>query len=272
MPITGRWIEPFCGSCVVALNVRPRRAILADTNRHIIALYQAIQSGIVTAAVVAEYLHEEGAKLSIDGDKHYYAVRDRFNREGSSLDFLFLNRSCFNGVMRFNRKGGFNVPFCHKPDRFAQAYITKISNQVRNLARVMLDKEWSFEVLDFRTVLEQAGPGDVVYADPPYAGRHVDYYNSWDEDHEADLTARLKRLPCQFILSTWIKNRYRENPNVNEHWRTAQHTIVSIDHFYHVGSSEDLRHSMEEGIISNVPPIERVSRVESKPQTLTLAI
>jgi len=73
-------------------------------------------------------------------------VRDRFNREASPYDFLFLNRACFNGMVRFNRKGGFNVPFCRKPDRFRPAYITKICNQLKWAASVMKDKDWTFLV------------------------------------------------------------------------------------------------------------------------------
>lgn len=124
-----RWIEPFCGSCVVALNVQPKRALLTDSNLHIIRLYQEIQGGDLTPAVAKRFLVEEGEKLRASGEDHYYAVRKRFNSKPNSLDFLFLNRSCFNGVMRFNRRGKFNVLYGHKPERFAQAYITKITNR-----------------------------------------------------------------------------------------------------------------------------------------------
>ena len=140
----GRWVEPFLGSGVVAFNLRPERALLTDTNRHIIGLYQAIQSGEINQEAVRNYLETEGDKLSQSGAEYYYAVRHRFNENGSPLDFLFLNRSCFNGVMRFNRKGEFNVPFGHKPQRFAKAYITKIVNQVGWVARQMQGREWNF--------------------------------------------------------------------------------------------------------------------------------
>jgi DNA adenine methylase len=59
--------------------------------------------------------------LKKGGQDYYLEVRKRFNEFGNPLDFLFLNRSCFNGIMRFNSKGGYNVPFGHKPERFAQA-------------------------------------------------------------------------------------------------------------------------------------------------------
>jgi len=51
----------------------------------------------------------------------------------------------------------------------------------------------------------------LVYADPPYAGRHVDYFNSWSESDETELGDLLKKLPCDFILSTWHSNEFRTN-------------------------------------------------------------
>jgi len=246
-----RWVEPFCGSCVVALNVQPERALLCDSNVHIIRMYQDIQSGRVTPGLAREFLTEQGKKLSTGGESYYYEVRERFNREPCSLDFLFLNRSCFNGVMRFNRKGGFNVPYCHKPDRFAQAYVTKIANQIRRIAEVVAMREWIFAASDFRETLAGAAPGDFVYADPPYAGRHVDYFNSWSEVDEQDLAKLLKGLPCGFILSTWHSNEFRTNTMIGENWTCPGIHVLTREHFYHVGSSEDLRHPMVEALITN---------------------
>ncbi|MGD0261176.1 MAG: Dam family site-specific DNA-(adenine-N6)-methyltransferase [Verrucomicrobiota bacterium] len=246
-----RWVEPFCGSCVVALNVQPERALLCDSNVHIIQLYQNVQSGSLTPGMVREFLVREGERLSAGGEEYYYTVRERFNRQPSSLDFLFLNRSCFNGVMRFNRKGGFNVPYCHKKDRFAQAYVTKITNQIRRIADVVAIRDWTFAVSDFRQTLRNAAPGDLVYADPPYAGRHVDYFNSWSEADEQDLASLLKGLPCGFILSTWHSNEFRSNAMIAENWNCPGVHVLTRQHFYHVGSSEDLRHPMVEALITN---------------------
>jgi DNA adenine methylase len=260
----GRWIEPFCGSGVVALNVQPQRALLADTNVHIIKLYKAIQSGSITPGIVRQYLESEGENLKGRGEDFYYEVRERFNIKGDSLDFLFLNRSCFNGVMRFNRQGKFNVPFGHKPNRFAPAYITKIVNQVRNLAEILSHKEWQFEVMDFRETLKTARQGDLVYVDPPYAGRHVDYFNSWDEADETTLVALLKNLPCRFILSTWHSNQYRENAAISQHWQTEEYYIQTTDHFYYVGATEELRNSMKEALITNYYVEQPTERADSK--------
>ena len=250
-----RWVEPFCGSCAVVLNVQPKRALLSDTNLHIVRLYQEIQSGKLTPDLVREFLTSEGVKLSSKGEPYYYEVRERFNDGPSSLDFLFLNRSCFNGVIRFNRRGRFNVPYCHKPERFAQAYVTKITNQVRQIAQVLASVDWTFVVRDFRETLATVGTGDFVYVDPPYAGRHVDYFNSWTDTDEADLGAKLGALKCDFLLSTWYGNEFRKNPAIDLVWRPAGFDIATREHFYHVGAAEDLRHPMVEALISNFPTV-----------------
>ncbi len=100
----GRWIEPFVGSGVVVFNLRPDRALLSDTNEHIIRLYQRIQNGEITQATVRQYLAAAAPLLAAGEADYFYEVRSRFNNSGDSLDFLFLNRSCFNGVMRFNKR------------------------------------------------------------------------------------------------------------------------------------------------------------------------
>jgi len=248
-----RWVEPFCGSCVVALNVQPKRALLTDSNVHIIRLYQEIQSGSLTPALAKGFLAEEGEKLRAGGETYYYAVRDRFNVQPTSLDFLFLNRSCFNGVMRFNRHGKFNVPYGHKPERFAQAYVTKITNQIRRISEVISACDWTFGAADFHQTLASAQTGDLVYADPPYAGRHVDYFNSWSESDETELGNLLKRLPCRFILSTWHSNEFRTNAMIERHWNDRRFHLLTREHFYLVGSTEGLRHPMIEALITDFP-------------------
>jgi DNA adenine methylase len=243
----GRWIEPFLGSGVVALNLAPERALLSDTNPHIINFYRAIQRGETDQSSVREFLRMEGEKLAARGADYYYEVRERFNSEGSSLDFLFLNRSCFNGVMRFNRVGRFNVPFGHKPQRFTKAYITKIVNQVGWVSKLLRNRDWEFRAARWDELLCEATPGDFVYLDPPYIGRHTDYYNSWDEAQAGRLAAGARKLPCGFALSMWVENRYRKNTHIAEFWSGLETRVCG--HFYHVGSSESLRNEIDEALI-----------------------
>ncbi|OGS99995.1 MAG: DNA adenine methylase [Gallionellales bacterium RIFCSPLOWO2_12_FULL_59_22] len=264
----GRWVEPFCGSGVVALNLQPKRALLCDSNIHIIQFYKDIQSGQLTSLGVREFLSEQGAKLLSIGEVYFYEVRERFNNKPNSLDFLFLNRSCFNGVMRFNRSGRFNVPFCRKPERFAPAYITKIVNQVQTISRVVSVSDWEFKVADFRESIAAAKRDDFVYADPPYAGRHTDYFNGWSEQDEADLADLLSNLPCKFILSTWHSNEFRTNLQVEKNWVSEHFHIFTKAHYYHVGAAEELRHPMLEALITNFGYNEAVGSHEARQQSL----
>ena len=251
---------------MVALNVQPKRALLTDSNVHIIRLYQEIQRGDLTPALAKSFLVEEGEKLCSGGESYYYEVRERFNARPVSLDFLFLNRSCFNGVMRFNRRGKFNVPYGHKPERFAQAYVTKITNQIRRISEAISACDWTFAAADFRQTLASTQPGDLVYADPPYAGRHVDYFNSWSESDETELGSLLKQLPCRFILSTWHSNEFRTNAMIQRHWNNPHFHLLMREHFYHVGSTEDLRHPMIEALITNFPVSPQPQEIEATEQ------
>lgn len=255
----GRWIEPFLGSGVVALNLQPQQALLADANPYIIGLYRAIQGGSITADQVRSHLQREGNLLNSSGDSYYYEVRSRFNAAvgepeiGSQrlLDFVFLNRACFNGLMRFNRRGQFNVPFCRKPQRFAPAYITKIANQV-DWARQRIPQDWEFVVQPWQQTLASAGAQDFVYLDPPYIGRSADYFNTWQAAEAEELADRTRSLPCGYALSMWLGNAHRQNPHIPQCW--PHHDIRSYDHFYHLGSTEALRGQVQEALI--LPPPE----------------
>lgn len=250
--VNGRWIEPFMGSGVVGFNVRPNKALFADVNPHIVNFYNAIKTRHITSAKAKAFLEEEGSRLRQKGDEHYYAIRERFNKHGEPFDFLFLSRACFNGVIRFNKKGGYNVPFGHKPERFAQAYVTKITNQIKYVENALEQYDWTFICADFRDLIAQATNEDFLYFDPPYIGRHTDYYNSWNEKDEDDLFDRLVTAPSKFILSTWHSNQYRRNIVLEKH--AKQFVVLTKEHFYHVGASENNRNSMLEAIVLNYTP------------------
>jgi len=243
----GKWLEPFLGSGVLLFNLEPQRALVTDSNIHIIKFYKEIQSREITSEKVRAFLEKEGKTLLKNGEDYYYEVRKRFNETGSSYDFLFLNRACFNGVMRFNSKGKFNVPFCRKPKRFAKQYITKITNQVEWLSNLMESKKWKFEVMDWKKAVKEANENDFIYLDPPYFGRHTNYYDVWTEFDLIDLAKFLQNTKCGFALSLWYQNRYRKNEYVDKLF--SDFTIKKYEHFYHVGSKESLRNSMTEALI-----------------------
>lgn len=255
---SGKWIEPFMGSGVVGFNIRPKKAVFSDTNPHIINFYNEIKSGEITSTFVRQFLENEGAKLAKMGADYYYEVRERFNEKGNPMDFLFLNRSCFNGMIRFNGSGKFNVPFGHKPNRFAPAYVTKIVNQISYVEDALQLNDWGFVCQNFEDAIAVAKGKDFIYCDPPYIGRHTDYYNSWQDENEKRLYQLLSNSDAKFILSTWHSNQHRENAYIDSLW--SDFYMVTKEHFYHVGAKEKNRKPMLEALIMNYEPVLKIEK------------
>lgn len=243
------WVEPFMGSGVVGFNLAPHKAIFADKNPYLIDFYQQLQKGKITASIVRDFLEKEGKLLEEKDDEYYYQVRDRFNQHHDPLDFLFLNRSCFNGMIRFNKEYKFNVPYGHKPQRFSKAYITKIVNQVAHVEKLLKENDWQFKCQSFEKTISDSPENSFIYCDPPYIGRHVDYYDSWDEELELHLKELLFKKNTKFMLSTWDHNHYRKNDYISTIWGDCNK--VTKEHFYYVGAKESNRNSMTEALLTN---------------------
>ena len=238
------WVEPFVGTGVVAFNVAPKRALLCDKNQYIIAFYQGIQDGSITSAKVREFLEYHGSNLEKLGSQYYKKMRDRFNENGDPLYFLFLNRSDFNGMIRFNRQGQFNVPFCQKPNRFSKAYVTKICNQISNVSNIMQGKDWTFMCCSWQKAFEYVGENDYVYLDPPYIGRDTSYVGEWPESEAIQLADYAHKTPANVCLSMWKENEFRRNEHLFDYW--SDFKWYEQDHFYHIGARESNRHPMIE--------------------------
>jgi DNA adenine methylase len=201
-----------------------------------------------------QYLEREGELLSKaenNGYEHYLKVRTRFNSgEFSPYDFIFLSRAGFNGMMRFGSRGNWNIPFCKKPDRFSQAYITKICNQILKVSQIIQpEPDWTFHNKSFADIIPLVTENDIIYCDPPYYGRHVDYYNGWTEQDEELLFNLLSETKAKFILSTWHHNNWRENQMINKFW--CKFNIVTKDHFYYNGGNIENRRTVVEALVCN---------------------
>lgn len=243
------WVEPFMGSGVVGFNIAPNKAIFSDTNPYTIEFYNRIKNGSINSYNVRSFLEREGKKLAEQDAQYYYEVRGRFNKEHNVLDFLFLNRSCFNGMIRFNKSGDFNVPYGHKPNRFSKAYITKITNQVKYVESKLKECDWSFVCQSFEETIKNCNGKEFIYCDPPYIGRNVDYYDSWDEESEFKLNKLLLETNAKFMLSTWDYNQYRKNEYIDKIWKNCHK--INVEHFYHLGAKEKNRNAMMEALIIN---------------------
>lgn len=247
------WIEPFFGTGVVGLNAPiGGNRYIGDSNPHIINFYNCVLNGDITPQNMREYLEYESEILSTaddDGYEYYREVRNRFNAEHSPFDFIFLSRTGFNGMMRFNSRCEWNVPFCQKPRRFSPAYITKICNQVASVQKKIHTGHWEFHLQDFTETISKAKKGDLIYCDPPYFGRYADYYNGWSINDEEALFDMLSNTQAHFILSTWHHNDFRSNEMIKRFWNNFN--IETQDHFYHNGGRIENRHAMTEALIFN---------------------
>jgi DNA adenine methylase len=169
-------VEPFCGGLAVALGLQPARALLNDTNPHLINFYRWLQRGLLV-------------ELPMENDEAmFYRHRDRFNAlladgggestEAAAL-FYYLNRTGFNGLCRFNSRSQFNVPF----GRYKRIVYTRdFTPYAETLAG------WTFTTGDLQRVPLE--PDDFVYADPPYDVEFTSYSAggfSW-EDQERTAT------------------------------------------------------------------------------------
>ena len=265
------WVEPFMGSGVVGFNIAHKNAIFSDSNPCIIDFYNAIKTGKITSSIVRQFLETEGTKLLEKGELYYYEVRDRFNKDRNPLDFLFLNRSCFNGMMRFNKANEFNVPYGHKPNRFAKAYITKIVNQVDHVEKLLKINNWVFLCQPSQKTISDAPKDAFIYCDPPYIGRHVDYYDSWNEECEFLLKKVLVDSQKLFMLSTWDFNSFRKNEYIDSVWSFCNK--IDVEHFYHVGAKESNRNPIMEALLINYPqPKGNLHITESKNDQVQLNI
>jgi DNA adenine methylase len=189
-----RFVEPFCGGLAMALGVRPAAALLNDMNPHLINFYRWLQRGLVIP-------------FPMTNERHAYdAARARFNaliragehdtEEAAGL-FYYLNRTGFNGLCRFNRRGEFNVPF----GRYSTIrYVTDFTPYQAALAG------WTFTTGDFAALSLDAD--DVVYADPPYDVEFVSYSKegfTWAD--QVRLAEWLAALPNPVILSNQATER-----------------------------------------------------------------
>lgn len=241
---SGLWIEPFVGTGVVAFNIAPQRALLIDKNQYIIKLYKGIQDHSIDSKIVRDFLEYHGPILEQRGADYYREMRDAFNENGDPLYFLFLNRSDFNGMIRFNRNGKFNVPFCQKPNRFSKAYVTKICNQVARVQEIIDGKEWTFKYGSWKDAFLNATEDDYIYLDPPYIGRDTSYVGEWPEEDAIALATLSKNTPANVCLSMWRENEFRRNDHLYEYW--SDFNWFELEHFYHIGAKESNRHPMME--------------------------
>lgn len=161
LPTGERLVEPFVGAGSVFLNTDYPRYLLCDINQDLINLYNIVKERPVEYIAAAKKLFVD----EMNQKEAYYRVRTDFNKSSDpflrSVYFLYLNRHGFNGLCRYNRKGGFNVPFgSYKKPYFPEKEILAFSKKAQCA---------EFKCIGYEKAFEQIRTGDVIYCDPPYA-------------------------------------------------------------------------------------------------------
>jgi DNA adenine methylase len=198
-----RHVEPFAGGAALFFALQPERALLCDINPALVGTYESVRDQVQDVVTHLSRL------ARAHDDKSYYLVRERYNRARSISDaeraaiFIYLNKTCFNGLHRVNRRGEFNVPIGRyaRPTILDQSALQVASAQLR---RAEL-RCGSFELL-----LTAAKPGDFVYFDPPYepvsgtanfTAYAQDGFRREDQLRLRDVFRVLDRRGCKLMLS-----------------------------------------------------------------------
>lgn len=198
-----RYFEPFLGSAAVFLHLQPGDALLSDLNPRLIDCYRAVREHLDGVVEHLEALRRTHSK------DQYYQVRKQFNHrpdlplaERAAIQ-IYLNKTCFNGLYRENRRGHFNVPV----GRYRNPGIFDGDN-LQAVSQLLAATEIRCE--GFETILERATDGDFVYLDPPYhpisdTANFTSFtrfgFTPFDQARLADVCRVLDQRGCLFMLS-----------------------------------------------------------------------
>jgi DNA adenine methylase len=193
-----RYIEPFLGSGAVFFHAQPKRAILSDANRDLISAYEAIKSdwrSVYSALTGFARRHSEANYYSIRAARSVDPYRE-------AARFIYLNRTCWNGLYRVNRKGEFNVPIGTKSN------VLLPTDDFRRIADLLLSTELRHQ--DFEITINEAMEDDFLFVDPPYTVKHnlngFLKYNenifSWDDQIRLrDALVRADRRGARILMT-----------------------------------------------------------------------
>ncbi|MCA9533682.1 MAG: DNA adenine methylase [Myxococcales bacterium] len=199
-----RHVEPFVGGGAMFFARQPERAVLSDINPDLVHVYRSIRDDVQGVIRALGPLAAAGNE-----PETYYAVRERYNAgEGRNKPlraalFIYLNKTCFNGLHRVNQRGHFNVP----AGRYKNPTILDPSGL---LAASVALAHADVRQAGFEELLSSARPGDFVYFDPPYepvsttasfTGYARDGFSQDDQTRLRDVFKELHRRGCKLMLS-----------------------------------------------------------------------
>jgi len=177
------YYEPFCGGCSVFARLASselvvKRYVLADINNDLISLWKEILKDSYGVYSHYKNLWQEMKSITNWSEKknYYLSVRERFNKEKSPLDFMFIMRTTFNGMPRYNRDGFFNNPLHPNRNGIVPEKLLRIMDEWKDIIKTK-----KVEFLNSSYERFTTDRNDVMYLDPPYAGIKGMYYGTLDD-------------------------------------------------------------------------------------------
>jgi DNA adenine methylase len=235
-----RYIEPFLGSGSVYFHLEPKNAILGDANHDLIDTYKGIKTewpSIERLLVYHKRRHSE---------RYYYEIRSSKPEElaEKAARFIYLNRTCFNGIHRVNHKGEFNVPIGTKNN------VILPTDDFKAVAKLLAGAQC--RSIDFEKIIDGAKKGSFIFADPPYTVRHnlngfIKYNErlfSWDDQVRlADTLARARERGAKILLTN------ANHRSVRDLYRERDFTLKTVSRFSSVSADPKSRKQFKELVI-----------------------
>lgn len=203
----GLYIEPFLGGGSVYFYLHPNRGVLGDINEELITTYCSIRDDwrrVEELLVMHQANHSE---------EYYYRIRDAtpVDPVERAARFIYLNRTCFNGIYRVNLQGRFNVP------KGTKNTVIFDTDDFRGIAELLATAD--LRVSDFEILINEASKDDLIFADPPYTATHnhngfIKYNEklfSWDDQVRlADSLWRAKNRGAKVLCTNANHQAIRE--------------------------------------------------------------
>ena len=214
---SGRYIEPFFGGGALYFYLEPQNAIINDINEKLISFYKGIQSDYQNLRIEldnVEKQYEENRvafevlkaktpdkRVEDKNEDFYYSIRDMFNglsekKYSDALLYYFINKTAYSGMIRYNSKGEFNVPY-GRYKHLNTSLVTKEHSELLKNAEIFNS--------DYKNIFDMAKFDDFIFLDPPYDCVFSDYGNAeykdgFNDDAHRKLAQDFKNLPCKALL------------------------------------------------------------------------
>lgn len=214
---SGRYIEPFFGGGALYFYLEPKSAIINDINEKLISFYKGVQLDYQNLRNELDSVEKQYEKNRIEfealkakipdkrvedkNEDFYYSIRDMFNglsekKYSDALLYYFINKTAYSGMIRYNSRGEFNVPY-GRYKHLNTSLVTKKHSELLSKAEIYN--------LDYEKIFDKVTPNDFIFLDPPYDCVFSDYgneqyKNGFNDEAHRKLAQDFKNLPCKTLL------------------------------------------------------------------------